>query len=144
MDYSKTAAELLEVLQVLYRTKPNKEINEATQGGGFILNYIACQGEEVLPGEICQEMNVSAARVAKVLNNLESKGYITRQIDTSDRRQILVKITEEGRKNAGHNCEIAINVISKRLALLGEHDAKEYVRITKRMAELYSQLEGEG
>jgi DNA-binding MarR family transcriptional regulator len=90
----------------------------------------------VFSGEIGHAMCVSTARVATALNSLEKKGLITRQIDASDRRKILVRITPEGKFLAERNFRSAVSVVEKRFALLGEHDAMEYVRITGRLVEI--------
>jgi DNA-binding MarR family transcriptional regulator len=135
MDYVALAAEFLGKAQLLMKGRLNKPVDEAVQGEGFVLHYIA-HGGCVLPGEIGNAMRVSTARVATALNSLEKKGLITRQIDVSDRRKILVRITSEGKLLAERNYRVAVDVIAKRFALLGEYDAKEYVRITGRLAEL--------
>ncbi|MCL2085183.1 MAG: MarR family winged helix-turn-helix transcriptional regulator, partial [Oscillospiraceae bacterium] len=82
------------------------------------------------------EMRVSSARVAAALNSLEQKGLITRQINKDDRRKILVGVTEHGKKMAEKHRQDVIGVAAKLLNLLGEHDAKEYVRITGKLAEI--------
>ena len=113
-------------------------IYEAMHGEAFVLRYIMLQEGDVLPGEIGGEMGVSSARIATALNSLESKGLITRQIDLNDRRRILVRITPEGRAFAEEQEQAVVEGTAKMLALLGEHDAKEHVRIMGRMAEIMS------
>ena len=138
MECSELAAELLNGIKSLHKIKSQKNINEAMQGETFVLNYIAIHGGDVLPGEIGNEMSVSSARVATALNSLEQKGLITRRIDTNDRRKILVGITQEGKVFAEEHQQTVLRVASKMLELLGEHDAKEYVRIMKKLAEMLS------
>lgn len=137
MDYTALAVEFLDKSQLLMKDGLNKPIDEAVQGEGFVLHYVAIHGGCVFPGDIGHAMCVSTARVAMALNSLEKKGLITRQIDASDRRKILVRLTSEGKLLADKNYRVAVDVVAKRLALLGEYDAKEYVRITGRLAELF-------
>ena len=136
MDYSNLANELLEKMHSFRRAKPQKSIDESLQGEAFVLHYLAQHGEGVLPGEISNEMRVSSARIAQTLNNIEKKGWITRQIDTNDRRRILVNLTPEGKTAAEKHHQAISNLAIKILSMLGEHDAKEYVRIMGRLAEL--------
>ena len=141
MDYPALAVRLLDSMQALHRFRPQKHINEAMQGEAFVLRFLMTHemhGGGVLPGQISGEMGVSSARVAAALNSLESKGLITRQIDLSDRRKILVKITGEGKALARQQQQNVVAGAAKMLALLGEHDAQEYVRITGRLAEIAS------
>ena len=137
MDYIKLAAELFSDMGNVRKVKSQKSINESLHGESFVLHYIAKRGGDVQPGEIGGEMNVSTARIATALNSLEKKGLITRQIDTTNRRHILVSITQEGMKTAEENQKNALENVAKMLELLGEHDAKEYVRIMRKLAELY-------
>jgi DNA-binding MarR family transcriptional regulator len=136
VDYSALAIEFLDKKQLLIKDRLNKPIDEAVQGEGFVLHYISLHNDCVFPGEIGHAMCVSTARIAVALNSLEKKCLITRQIDVSDRRKILVKITPEGKLLAEKNYRNAVAVIVKRFVLLGEHDAKEYVRITGRLVEM--------
>ncbi|MDR0798105.1 MAG: MarR family transcriptional regulator, partial [Nitrososphaerota archaeon] len=136
VDYTALAVEFLGKTQLIMKDKLNKFIDEAVQGEGFVLQYISLHNGCVFPGEIGHAMSVSTARIATVLNSLEKKGLITRQIDASDRRKILVKITPEGKLLAAKNCRNAVDVLEKRFVLLGERDAKEYVRIVGRLVEI--------
>jgi len=138
MDYEKLAMEMFNNLQSLRKEAPQKNIDEALKGEAFVLNYIAKHKEEVLPGEICDAMNVSTARIAQTLNSMEKKGWVTRQIASNDRRKILVKLTPEGKQIADNQYQIIIDITAKMLASLGEKDAKEYVRITGRLADIIS------
>ena len=140
MDYQKLANELLKNLLMHHRVKPKKNIDEFLLGENFVLAYINGQNGDVQPGEIRGAMNVSTARIASALNNLEKKELITREIDTKNRRQILVKITEKGKELAENHKKEVLGLAVKMLKLLGEYDAREYVRITKRMAEILPQI----
>jgi len=138
VDYSGLAMELLNKMRLLHKAKSQRCIDEALQGEAFVLHYIMRHGDDVLPGEICDEMNVSSARIAQTLNNIEKKGWITRQISLNDRRKILVKLTQEGKNAAEKHNHDVVEIAAKMLYLLGEHDAKEYVRITGKLAGIIS------
>ena len=136
MDYTELAAELLEKMHALQKARPHKNINEALHGEMFVLHFISMQKSEVLPGDISTEMDVSSARVASALNSLENKGLITRRIDKSDRRKILVGLTPEGKDFAEKHYSFITGKAAELLSLLGEKDAKEYVRITGKLAKI--------
>ena len=136
MDYKILAAALLENMQSLHKARPQKHINEALQGEAFVLHFIAHQNRDVLPSDISQEMDVSSARVAAALNKLENKELITRQNDDKDRRKVIVKVTKKGKDLADKQYDEVLNAAAKLLSALGENDAKEYLRITKKMADM--------
>jgi DNA-binding MarR family transcriptional regulator len=121
-------------MKSLHRLKSHKHINEAFRGEAFILDCLACCKRNLHPGEIGQEMEVSSARIASALNRLEKKELITRQIDTQDRRGILIEITPKGREVAEENRQMILRFAADMLERLGEDDAREYVRIQKRLA----------
>ena len=135
MSYEMLAGELLDEMRTLHKVKMQKHINEAFRGEAFILDYIA-EHEGVLPSQIGHEMEVSSARIASALNNLEKKGMITRQIDRHDRRKILIELTGEGREAADRHRQAMLRYITQMLRMLGEDDAREYIRIQKRLAEI--------
>ena len=135
MDYSKLADEFLQYIHLLRRFKPQQQINESMYGEAYALYYIASRGEGIIPSEISGAIGISSARIAATLNGLENKGYITRRIDTSDRRRILVSLTDRGRAQEKAYRGKLIEIIEQMLGVLGENDAKEYVRITRKMAE---------
>ena len=136
MDYSKLADEFMRLMPLFRKFKPQQEINESMHGEAFALHHIAQRGEQIIPSEISSAMEISGARIAATLNSLENKGYITRQIDPSDRRRILVTLTEKGREREEEYRKRLSEIIEKMLMQLGEHDAREYIRITGKMAEL--------
>jgi len=142
--YEKYAEELVRSMIDLKKNKPYRNMNNSLQGETFLLHYIYEHGGEVLPGEISSEMAVSTARVAVALNRLEEKGFITRQMDSSDRRKILVMITEDGRKFAAQHHQAVIENTARLLMKLNEQDAEAYINITKRLVEATSDGFNEG
>lgn len=134
------AVELLENMKALFKAKTHQRINDSLCGEAFGLQYIAINGGSVLPGDISAEMNVSSARVAAALNSLENKGLITRRTDKNDRRKVIVEITPEGRLHAENHWNYIVGGAKKFLGLLGENDAREYVRIMGRMKDVMPEL----
>lgn len=136
MDYLTLAEEFLEHMHMFKRFKPQQQINESMHGEAFALHQIALSNGRIIPSEISAAIGISGARIAATLNSLESKGHITRRIDPSDRRRIIVSLTDEGREQEEAHRRMLIGTIEQMLRMLGEHDAKEYVRISRKMAEM--------
>ena len=136
MDYTELADEFLRYMHSFRRFKPQQQINESMQGEAFALHHIATSDGHIIPSEISSAVGISSARIAATLNSMESKGYITRQIDPSDRRRILVTLTDKGREQEAEYRSKLAETIERMLKLLGEHDANEYIRIMRKMAEL--------
>lgn len=45
--------------------------------------------------EVAYQIGVTQGRVTQILTTLEQKGYVTRDMDMTDRRNILIKLTDE-------------------------------------------------
>lgn len=142
MDYTELAGEFLQTIQMLKKFgPPQKRIVESMRGEYFALQFIARLGGEVLPGEICEEMDVSSARVAATLNSLENKGLITREINKSDRRQIIVRLTQNGQELADTHMQEILREAAMILSQLGEYDAKEFIRIIRKLVDIIPKRE---
>lgn len=130
------AERFLQGMFLLRKSGPQKRIAESMQGEIFVLQCVYQYKGELAPGEISNIMDISSARIAATLNSLEKKGLITRQIDLSDRRRIIVELTPAGEDRAEKHNQFVMEDTATLLGLLGERDATEYVRITERLAEL--------
>lgn len=136
MDYSKLAEEFFYKSYQLKKNAHQQMIDESLQGEMFTLLYLKDQKGFVLPGEISTKMNISTARVANILNTLENKDFIIREIDKIDRRRILVSLTQQGEEKAEEHSKMIITQIAKMLEILGEEDAKSFVRITSKLIDI--------
>jgi len=144
MDYAELARQFLETTYRFQKNIRPMKIDESMRGENFVLSLLAQKGECALPGEISSEMNISTARIAATLNSLESKGFITREIDKNDRRRILVELTPEGREQAHRQRHKILEGTTRMMELLGEEDAREFVRILEKLARLGPEIMGNG
>lgn len=135
VDYTELAEQFLRDTFQFKSYGHQRKIDESMRGEVFVLLYILKWDKYVLPSEIGEKMNISSARVATILNALENKGLITREIDKNDRRKILVSLTEKGAKQAKNHNQTIVNLAAKMLKFLGENDAKELIRITHRLVD---------
>ena len=87
--------------------------------------------------EISQRFQINTSRVAALLKTLSKKGYIERKSDPKDKRKIQVYITDKGKQYGQQRREDILNHIDQMLEMLGEEDAKEHLRIMKRIAYIY-------
>ena len=136
MDYTELSRELMKTLHTYYHIQMQRKLNNAAHGEAFALQYIYVNNGMTMPSEIKTAMSVSSARIATVLNGLEDKGLITRQVDSKDRRRTILKLTPEGEKKAIEAEQKLLKTIIKTLEFLGEEDAKDCVRIIGRLTEL--------
>lgn len=103
----------------------------AARGEAQILLMLAHRNEAVCAGELTEHVGLTSGRVANILKQLERKGYIERTPGTDDRRKVLVCLTEDGQQYAKHVYRKELDGYAWLLRVLGEADAREFMRLLK-------------
>ena len=135
------AAKLLQFMEALPRKAPQNWLSDFNKGELFLLNYLHTNEDTACPTDMSEAMQTSTARIAAALNNLERKGFITRESATDgDLRRKLVHLTPEGNEYVKEYRSKALRNITKLLTELGEQDATEYLRITQRIEVISREL----
>ena len=140
MDYDALAYELLRNMRALRNAGPQKQFREGIHGETLVLFCIRDMGDHAVPGRISVAAGITSARVAAALNGLEGKGLITRETDAGDRRRVLIRLTPKGADEVRDREKRLHGVMKAILTRLGDQDAKEYVRITHRLAEVMANV----
>lgn len=133
MDYSALASELLALRGMMLRVPADRQLSKMVKGELFVLNYLATHKMVTHPKELSENMAVSTARIASLLNHMEEKKLICRYQDRNDSRQIVVVLTETGRSEIERIRAEVLSHISAMLEGLGPEDAEEYIRIEKKI-----------
>ena len=113
-----------------------EDVNRANRGELFVLQYLLMHKHEVLPSELSTALHSSTARISALLGTLEKKGQIVRNIDTSNRRNIIVTITDAGRVRAEAELRKMKDRITQVFTDMGEDDTAEFIRLSKKFAGL--------
>lgn len=113
-----------------------ENINRPNKGELFVLHFLSMRKTAVIPSELSAALNASTARISALLGNLEKKGQIVRDIDKSNRRNILVTITEEGRKRAETEMKEIKSLMTRVFIDMGEEDTADFIRLTSQFFEL--------
>ena len=135
MDYDMAAAQLMRIFEEA-RGGNFDMLYQHMKGEGFVLHILSQTQGAALPGQLCGATQTSSARVAATLGSLEQKGYITREIDPEDRRRILVRLTDEGRRAWETMHSEVHGRLEGTLRTLGETDTRELLRLAARLAEI--------
>lgn len=130
MNYEKIAEELFNQLRDNCKTSFNEFLNDFNRGEIGVLGYLVFDKNMVTSGELSEKLDVTTARMASILNSLESKGYIKRNIDICDKRKTLVAITDMGVTLAYKIKKEMTNKIITLVKEIGYDDIKEYIRIS--------------
>ena len=136
MDCEVLAEMLVDQTELLFRHGPHNLIGKNARGECFVLRCLARSKAPLLPSDLSEQSHASTARIAVVLNTLEKKGLISRAIDPTDRRRILVSLTNVGQEYVAVVRTQLREDMKHLLEELGEQDAREYLRITKRILQI--------
>lgn len=87
-------------LKDIYKSLYNFE-KEFSEKNGITINegMILCcmkNGEPRSANELCEFVGLSNSRVSRVINTVETKGFITRHMGFTDKRQMIFTLTEAG------------------------------------------------
>lgn len=67
---------------------------------GLVLGILADADGPLPPNQIAEKLIISRATVTGLLDSLEKRGYVRRLPHASDRRMLLIELTETGRRVA--------------------------------------------
>ena len=136
LDYVKKA--VIAFNEIMSNSQKNmfENINRANKGELFVLHFLSMRNTEILPSELSAALQASPARISALLGALEKKGQIERDIDKSNRRNILVMITEAGRIRAATELQEMQRCMAQIFADMGETNTSEFIRLSKQFSEL--------
>ena len=67
-----------------------------------LMSLLRAPGHRRSAGELQREGQVTSGAITNRVGRLEQRGWVTRDVDPSDRRQVLVSLTPEGLTQATH------------------------------------------
>lgn len=144
MTFAEDAERELMELMVKNRHGAFSKIEKSSKGANIVIKVLARLGEPTNPKNLAETLNLSTARIAAVLGNLEKRGLIIRTMDPDDRRRINVSLTECGKKVAKVEKQELRNKIIRVFELMGEEDTKKYLELTAKFVDYSQKLTMEG
>lgn len=142
--YEQLAKEFILISNDIYKFQKNK-IKLNLRGEASILIYLNKNDNElnITPGDLSNKLNIKTARVAALLNNLENKNLIRRRVNENDRRKIIIDLTIQGKQKAEELKNVHLNKTSLILEKFGINDAKEVIRLTKKLKTILESIDCE-
>ncbi|MBK5719594.1 MarR family transcriptional regulator [Dysgonomonas sp. Marseille-P4677] len=90
--------QLKDIYKILYNfEKEFSEKNGITINEGMLLCCLK-DGKPRAATELCDFVGLSNSRVSRVINTVEAKGYIMREMGIKDKRQMIFTLTEQGKQ----------------------------------------------
>lgn len=100
------------------------------------LHALHHQPEGMTPTALARACQVSTARITKTIDQLEGRSLVERHASPHDRRSVIVRLTDKGEAEVQQRIDGINGYVAGILRELGEHDARELVRISGRLVEV--------
>lgn len=136
MDYEALAKEFIDLRSASQSIRIERETAKMMKGEVFVLLYLHKYNGVAYPKDLSKAMSATTARVAVILNHLESKQMITRHGDPDDSRQTIINITPRGQTEIEAVLKRILSHVAHFFEELGEEDAKEYLRLQRKIAKI--------
>lgn len=140
MEREEIEARMIRAYRLLLESEEGRHSAAISRGELHLLWYIHSKADAVLPGELKRVMDVSTARIAHLLNTLEARGYIRRNISSDDHRRVEIRLTEVGKRNFEQVCARIHRRLTAIADALGEEDTEQFLRLSERIAALSEAL----
>jgi DNA-binding MarR family transcriptional regulator len=123
-----------------FRAEPGGPVLE--RGSYLLLGQLASDGPRRLSavaGDACLDLSTVSRQVA----SLEAAGLVSRATDPTDRRAILVEVTQAGHEVLGHNREKRQAALRELLAEWAPAERAEFARLFGRFNDAMARREQE-
>ncbi|MBQ8304744.1 MAG: MarR family transcriptional regulator [Blautia sp.] len=128
-------------IQILY-SKQVSQLAELLQASGEygILYTLYREQRCFTAGDLAEAVGLTPGRITNVLKALEKKNRIVRKRDAHDKRKTIVSLTEEGTLYVCQIYHQAEMIHQQLVSRIGEEDAKNFIRITRRLFEISKEM----
>ena len=100
---------------------------DLTPSSGLVLAILADFGEPLPPNKIAERLIISRASVTSLIDSLERRRYVRRAPHSTDRRMLLIELTDTGRQVA-HDFRLLVHQNQKGwLAVLNEQEKTQLI-----------------
>lgn len=90
-----------QLMEMARRLRREASSDEETWSRLLLLGAVDRHGDDATPGVLAAAEGLRSSNLAKALKDLETRGLISRQAATEDRRKVRVSLTENGRAALG-------------------------------------------
>ncbi|MCI7790377.1 MAG: MarR family transcriptional regulator [Lachnospiraceae bacterium] len=88
---------------------------------------------------IAKSLSITVGTLTTNMNNLEDKGYISRERSKTDKRVVLVRLTEKGRKAFFHHRDFHRQMIRSVVKDLEEDEMKVLIKCLQKLTRFFDE-----
>lgn len=120
-----------------------------SQGEYLVLRNLHCsnfgfptQGskEQIKAAALSDILELSRPSITRILNSLEDRGFITREIDKEDRRSVTIELTKEGIEALNKANMELLSIADRLVVSLGETDTNKLIELLEKLAVIYKEM----
>lgn len=106
-----------------------------------VLSRLAMAQERHTPLQLCSEMGVSKSMVSRLIDQLEQKGLIGKQVSQQDKRSYGLVITPLGRQELENTYSYYLQPVYQLRRLMGSEEFSQLMSLIRRSNELVLEQE---
>lgn len=114
---------------------------DLSPGSGLVLSLLADSPEPLPPHVLAEHLIISRASVTSLVDSLERRGYVRRLPHPTDRRGILVELTETGRRVANEFRPLVHQHQKMWLEVLSVGEQKQLINSLQKLQKTLSERE---
>ncbi len=134
MDNKEFTLRMKNIILELKNIKSNVHLEEGVKGMIPVLKLLYDSEKEITPKDIEEELCISSARTARVLNQLQDKNLISRIKSEANKKKTIIVLTEEGKKIALNHRNMFKSLMDTLLKDITDEERNEFLRIIEKMA----------
>lgn len=123
---------LEKLLHHVFHTIYLRNRNSGQQTQGKVLKILYRKGV-VSQKEVQEFLDVKPGTISEIITKLEKKGFVTRVQDNTDRRKVLLTLTEKGRMDVEAFSKNYQNNVMSHFDVLTEEERAEFTRILNKL-----------
>lgn len=90
--------------------------------------------------DLSEILELSRPSITRILNDLERRGLITRNIDKEDRRSVNIELTEAGTEAIEEANKRILSIAEKLVVSLGESDTDKLIELLDKLSGIYKDM----
>lgn len=112
---------------------PDEEALTMRQYQALIVIYSHGQ---LTPSELCEKLSLAPSTATELVNRMIAKGYLQKEEGVEDRRKVVLRVSESGRKIMEERQQLLTQMFERFLGVFGEEDQEEFTSCFERIAAL--------
>ena len=113
----------------------------------FLLKGISqsppCSDKSFRLADIHSHLQITKPAVSQMLNSLENRGYILREIDRNDRRKISITLTDKGQEILKATKKDMEKKLDMTISLFGEDNTRKFIASLTALADIVEKIHRE-